>query len=176
MEPLKPSVVVRTFAEVVKRHGAEYLMADGHYRQSISEHLETENLHFTIAPEGAKGNQEVYVRARRLMLDGQIKIPANERLIKQLKQVISQPTAGGGLSIRQPRQTGGGHGDLVSAFVLAVWQRQGHEVKGAGLPFGSVAYWKEYNSKAAQDAREELQIQREAEELTRTDERAWWDA
>jgi G:T-mismatch repair DNA endonuclease (very short patch repair protein) len=175
-EPLKPSIVVKQFATVLKQHGCDWLCADGHYRQSISEHLETENLHFVIAPEGAKGNQEVYVRFRRLLLDGQIRLPRHERLINQLKMVTSQPTAGGGISIRQPRATGGGHGDLVSALVLACYQRGGTEIKGTSIPFGTPAYWKEYNSRAAQDAREEQQIQREADELTRTDERAWWDA
>jgi hypothetical protein len=174
-EPLKPSLVVSQFAAVVKDHGAEYLMADSHYRQSISEHLESEDLHFTIAPEGAKGNQEVYVRARRLMLDGQVRIPNNERLIKQLKQVVSQPTAGGGLSIRQPRQSGGGHGDIVSSFVLAIWQREGKHIEGSTIRFGTPEYWKAYNSAESVNAREELQIEKEEEFATRSEERQWWE-
>jgi phage terminase large subunit-like protein len=174
-EPLKPSVVVEQFARVTKDHGAEYVMGDNHYRQSISEHLETHDLHFTIAPEGAKGNQEVYVRARRLLLDRQLRLPNNERLLKQLKQVVSQPTAGGGLSIRQPRASGGGHGDVVSAFVLAVWQREGKQIAGSTLKFGTPEYWKTWNSPEAINAREELQMSKE-EELAKTeDERPWWD-
>jgi len=174
-EPLKPSVVVAQFASVLKQHGCGYLMSDGHYRQSISEHLEKENLHFTIAPEGAKGNQEVYVRFRRLLLDGQIKLPKHDRLIDQLKQVTSQPTAGGAISIKQPR-TSGGHGDLVSALVLACYQRGGSEIASVTERFGTPEYWRKYNSPEAVNAREELQIQKEEEEAERMSEGSWWEA
>lgn len=172
-EPLKPSMVVKTFADVLKTHGCSYLTADGHYRQSISEHLETENLHFTIAPEGAKGNQEVYVRFRRLLLDGQIKLPNNERLLDQLKQVTSQPTAGGAISIKQPR-TSGGHGDVVSALVLACYQRGGSEIAGITERFGTLEYWKKWNSPEQVNAREEMQILKEEEEAS--EEKPWWDS
>jgi phage terminase large subunit-like protein len=175
-EPLKPSVVVKTFAEVLKRHGCAYLMGDNHYRQSVSEHLESEDLHFTIAPEGAKGNQEVYVRFRRLLLDGQIKLPKHERLIDQLKLVTSQPTAGGAISIKQPRQSGGGHGDLVSALVLACYQRGGSEIAGVTEKFGTPSYWKKYNSPEAINAREELQIEKEEREAQEAEDKPWWDS
>jgi hypothetical protein len=173
-EPLKPSVVVKQFASVLKQHGAEYLMADGHYRQSISEHLEAENLHFTIAPEGAKGNQEVYVRFRRLLLDGQVKLPRNERLIDQLKLVTSQPTAGGAISIKQPRANGS-HGDLVSALTLACYQRGGAERAGITERFGTPEYWRKWNSPEAINAREELQIAKEEEEYARRESKEWWE-
>lgn len=174
-EPLKPSVVVKTFADVLKRHGCAYLFADNHYRQSISEHLEEEDLHFAAAPEGAKGNQEVYVRFRRLLLDGQIKLPKHDRLIDQLKLVTSQPTAGGGISIKQPRQSGGGHGDLVSALVLAVYQRGGTDVIGPKVRYGTPEWYRQYNSPEAIEAREELQIQKEEEEYARSEEQNWWE-
>jgi hypothetical protein len=172
-EPLKPSVVVKTFAVVLKQHGCEFLCADGHYRQSISEHLEAEDLHFTIAPEGAKGNQEVYMRFRRLLLDGQAKLPNHPRLIEQLKMVTSQPTAGGAISIKQPRMNGS-HGDLVSAYVLACYQRGGTDILAPKIQFGTPAYWREYNSEAAINAREELQIEKEEREAEDDDERPWW--
>jgi phage terminase large subunit-like protein len=171
-EPLRPSLVVKTFADVLKTHGCAYLTADGHYRQSISEHLEAEDLHFTIAPEGAKGNQEVYVRFRRLLLDGQIKLPKNERLLDQLKLVTSQPTSGGAISIKQPR-TNGGHGDLVSALVLACYQRAGSEIAGVTEKFGTPEYWRKWNSPEQVNAREELQILKEEEEATQ--DKPWWD-
>lgn len=174
-EPLKPSAVVRTFSDVMKQHGAEYLMADGHYRQSISEHLEENNLHFTNAPEGAKGNQEVYVRFRRLLLDGQVKLPKHERLINQLKQVVSMPTAGGGISIKQPRQSGGGHGDLVSALTLACYQRGGTDIKSTGKRFGSPEWRAWYNSPEQIQAREDALIAQEEEKLQAEVERPWWE-
>ncbi len=44
--PLKPSVVVHEFASVLRRHGAEHVRADGHYREAIREHLEAAQLEF----------------------------------------------------------------------------------------------------------------------------------
>lgn len=171
-DPLKPSVVVKTFAMTLKQHNCGWLMGDEHYRMSVSEHLEAEDLHFTIAPAGARGNQEVYVRARRLLLDGQLKLPKFDRLIDQMKRVTSQPTAGGAISIKQPRADGS-HGDLVSALVLACYQRGGTEIHGTKTPFGSPQYWKEYNSPEAINAREEAQI--EKEELEASRETNWWE-
>ena len=40
-------------------------------------------------------------------------------VLAQLREVISKPTSGGGMSISSPRKKGG-HGDLVSALVGAV--------------------------------------------------------
>ena len=56
------------------------------------------------------------------MHEGRIKLPKNPRLIRQLKEVVAKPTPGGGLSITSPRRKGAGHGDLVSALVLAIWE------------------------------------------------------
>lgn len=173
-EPLKPSKVVHEFARVMKEHGVEYCMADMHYVQSVSEHLEAEDLHYTRAPEGARGIQETYVRVRRLFLDGQIKLPHNERLINQLKQVVSQPTAGGGISIKQPRAAGGGHGDVCSAFILSVFQRHGYVVDSARIPFGTPEYWKHYNSVDAINERERLQVEKEEQSLLEDDDEPWW--
>ena len=174
--PLKPSKVVETFAEVLKRHQCSFLVADNHYRQSIAEHLETYDLSFTIAPEGAKGNQEVFVRFRRLLHDGLIRLPKHDRLINQLKQVVSVPTAGGGLSIRQPRQQGGGHGDIVSALVLACFFAGGTQLEEVKPRYGTPEWRQWYNSPEQIQAREDQQIQREVEQLESDEDKPWWDA
>lgn len=120
-EPLKPSAVVASFATLTKAAGADCIIADAHYRQAIAEHLETSGLALISAPEGANGKADTYQVVRALLREGRVRIPNHERLVRQLREVTARPTAGGGISIVSPRWRTGGHGDLVSAFVLAVW-------------------------------------------------------
>lgn len=124
--PLKPSETVKAFATAMKRHGASYCMADQHYRETIDEHLTEANLAYAPAPNTPA---DAYMRARALFREGRVRIPNNPRLIQQLKEVQGRPTPGGGMSITQPRWRTGGHGDLVSALVLALYQLGGDEVK-----------------------------------------------
>lgn len=119
--PLKPSAVVKRFASELRPFEIDTLIADGHYRQSIEEHLETDGLYLQPAPEGASGKVDTYVAARSLLHEGLVKLPSHERLTRQLKAVVSRPLPGGGVSITSPRSRSGGHGDLVSALVLALW-------------------------------------------------------
>ena len=121
-KPLSPGTTVREFATVCQRNWLKAVMADAHYRESIREHLERANLNLLPAPEGSGGKAESYTQFRTLLHDGRIKLPPNERLQRQLIEIVGQPTAGGGVSITSPRYQSGGHGDLVSACVLAVWQ------------------------------------------------------
>jgi hypothetical protein len=128
--PLKPSEVVKEFASVLQRHRASYLRADGHYREAVREHLYAFDLGFVNGPEGATGKLETYTKARALLHEGKVTLPNHPRLLKQLREVVSRPTPGGGLTITSPRWRGsGGHGDLVSALVLALHERHGSEVE-----------------------------------------------
>jgi hypothetical protein len=57
---------------------------------------------------------------RDLLHAGKIIIPVEyQRLANQLREVIKKPIAGGGLRIISPHK-GNVHGDIVSAFVLAI--------------------------------------------------------
>ncbi len=133
-EPLKPSEVVKRFAESMKARQLRGVMADGHYRQSIMEHLETHDLAFIDAPTDVP---ETYVRFRVMLHQGNLRLPKHDRLIRDLKEVQSRPTAAGRLSILLPRRPGGGHADMVSALVLACWQRVGTEIpKVPDMPDG----------------------------------------
>lgn len=118
--PLKPSEVVAAFSEVAKRFGCTHVISDGHYREAILEHLTNEKLGLIDALPGATGKTESYSRAKAVLHEGQCVLPEHPRLLQQLREVVSRPTPGGGLSITSPRKPGGGHGDLVSAWVLAV--------------------------------------------------------
>lgn len=119
--PLKPSEIVQGFGVLAKSYGADVVVADEHYREAVYEHLQDAGIAMIPAPIGANGKADTYVLARALMLEGRVRIPNHERLLRQLREVTSRPLAGGGVSIDSPRWKTGGHGDLVSAFVLALW-------------------------------------------------------
>ncbi len=118
---LVPSAVVKTFGGVAARYGAKQLVADGHYEESIREHLFEEKLSLVRAPDGAQGKAEAYQVCRTVLHNGQLRLPRHERLLQQLREVRVRPTSGGGVSIDSPRWRTGGHGDLVSALVNSVW-------------------------------------------------------
>ena len=122
--PLKPSVTVKSFAKRIEGR-CKYLMADGHYREAIAEHLAEHGVSYVPAPTVPA---ETYVRARMLLREGKVKIHSLEfrdRLLQQMREVHGKPTSGGGMSIVHQRWATGGHGDLVAAFVLALWQAWG---------------------------------------------------
>jgi hypothetical protein len=128
-EPLKPSVVCHDAADFAKAHNTDTIIADGHYREAVAEHLwDGGNITLTSAPEGAAGKAEVFQLARGLLLEGRVKLPDPDssieaaRLMAQLREVALRPLAGGGVAIESPLWKTGEHGDLVSAWVLGVWR------------------------------------------------------
>lgn len=117
---LLPSEVVATFAGIAREFGCSHVISDGHYREAVAEHLQTHRLGLQDAPAGVTGKNESYARARAVLHEGRCILPEHPRLLSQLRAVVSKPTPGGGLSISTPRKAGGGHGDIASAWVLAV--------------------------------------------------------
>jgi hypothetical protein len=133
-KPLKPSVVVRTFADRVQQHsGVRYLVADAHYRESVREVLGESGLGVKDAPAGASGVAEVYVRARALLREGRVRIPEHPRLLSQLRAIQWRPNVGGTISILKPRGQGG-HCDLADAWALALWEAGGFEIEKPKAP------------------------------------------
>jgi len=103
-------------------HGVYPITMDPHYRQSAIEHLTPLGLAFADAPTGAQGKYDSYLFLRGLLRAGKLRLPDSPRLLAQLRAVTSTPLPGGGTRISSPRRAGGGgHGDIVSAVVLAVW-------------------------------------------------------
>lgn len=148
--PLRPSQTVAAFARTIAGR-CSYLMADGHYREAIAEHLETHGLHYAAAPAQPA---ETYVRARMLLREGRVRLhplPFRERLVQQLREVHGKPTSGGGMSIVHPRWATGGHGDLCSALVLALWQVTGDQVEAVAPELGTRA-WEEAAAEARRQA------------------------
>jgi hypothetical protein len=125
--PLKPSVTVQSFAKRMADR-CSYLMADQHYREAIAEHLDAGGVVYVPAPTTPA---DTYVRARMLLREGKVRIHGlafRDRLLQQMREVHGKPTSGGGMSIVHPRWATGGHGDLVAALVLALWQVSGEQV------------------------------------------------
>jgi hypothetical protein len=162
--PLKPSRVCADFAKRARAHGGDCVMADSHYREAVREHLEVEGLYLLGAPEGQGGKASSYVKARSLMREGRVRLPKDDRLLRQLREVTAKPVPGGGLSVSSPRGPGG-HGDLVSALVLALWQEHGAEVAAPRLEVGSEAYEVE---------RERRSVERLEERQRRREAAPWW--
>lgn len=122
-KPLKPSEVIAQFAKIAKLYGKSGVIADSYYREALKEQLNEHGLVVFEAPEGVKGKAEVFQRVRSVMNEGKVKIPdvtVGRRLVQQARLVVSRPTPGGTTTIRIPRKIGMGHGDLVSAWSLAV--------------------------------------------------------
>ncbi len=130
-KPLVPSRTVEAFAGCIAGD-VGYLMADGHYREAIAEHLDKHKLAYAPAPVHPV---DTYVRARMLFRENRIRIhrpnlPEGmaERMVRQLREVHGKPTSGGGMSIVHQHWARGGHGDIVAALVLALWQLSGDDV------------------------------------------------
>jgi hypothetical protein len=158
--PLKPSKTVEAFAKLMAGK-CGYLMADQHYREAIAEHLEANDLSYAPAPGQPA---ESYVRARMLLREGRVRIHGlefRERLLQQMREVQGKPTSGGGMSIVHPRWSQGGHGDLVSALVLALWQVSGDGVPEVAPEMGT----REWEAKAVEKRRAKL--------LAEQDKPAW---
>jgi hypothetical protein len=119
--PLKLSGVIAAFARVLARHRLSAFVADGHAREPAREYTTPRGLTIYAAPEGRDGKWATYSLLRKLISEGRLALPKNARLMAQLRAVRSEPMPGGGFKITSPRRTGQGHGDLVSALVLAIW-------------------------------------------------------
>lgn len=126
---LKPSAVVMEFADEIVRHHGSYLMADGHYKATAIEHLTPVGIGFVDAPTSPA---EAFIAVRTAMREGRVRIPNEPRLIRQLRETMGRKGAGGSVTIVLPKWRTGEHGDLVSAFVLAVYQAVGERVPIAG--------------------------------------------
>jgi hypothetical protein len=115
--PLKPSAVVDHFAPVLKDYGVTALTVDAYERADVALELARHQLSAAHDPEKV----ESYIFARKALHEGRVELPKHPRFARQLRDVVSKPQPGGGLSITSPKKADGSHGDLVSAWVLAVW-------------------------------------------------------
>jgi hypothetical protein len=128
-KPLRTDEVIETFSDIAESYRCSNIGADAHYRQVAVEHLQRSGLYLTDLPGGQGGKASVYLLTRELLYAGRLKLPNHERLLNQMKAIVSRPQPGGGLQISSPRRgRSTGHGDLVSALTAAVHMAAG---KGA---------------------------------------------
>jgi len=114
---LVPSETVRSLVARAKFHHAEALVADGHYIETVREHAD--GLQLIEAPAVPA---DAYTVARDAVAEGRVQFSAQHaRLLSQLREVVSRPSSGGNISITSPSR-GVAHGDVASAFVLAIWR------------------------------------------------------
>jgi hypothetical protein len=157
-ERLKPSEVIQRFSERIRWHSATYVMADKHYRESIWEMLNDHNLTLIDAPNLPS---DAYVVARTKLHEGKCRLPNHPRLLKQLKEVRVRRGEAGRIHIIKPRfRVGearvGGHGDIVDAWVLAVYQSAGEEVPADAPVPGTPAYSKMLSEEIRERRRREV--------------------
>lgn len=165
-QPLMPSEVVRKFAEVCQSHHTSSVMADPWYRMTIIEYLNEYGLFFIDAPHTPA---DAYITARILLHQGRIRFPRNARLLAQLKEVRARRLPTGKIQIIQPRTSAGGHGDLVSAWVLCVFQACGERIPEVEPEPGTAAYSAWVNDRLKEGRR--VEQQRDFER--RADSRFW---
>ena len=135
-QPLLFENVVEEFAKFCKRHGCKWLVADGHYRDAIEPMLAKENLSYVPA---STDKAALHMQTKVTLHGGKLRLPpldvhAHERLVEQMKELIGRPTSGGGMTFASPRTAMGGHGDILSALVLAVAQKSGQVVVPVEAP------------------------------------------
>jgi hypothetical protein len=120
--PLIPSEVGAAFRSLASKYGADCVVADAVYRESLREWLGS--IAVVPAPAGNEGKVQSYDKLKRAFVEKKIRVSANldaglrQRLSTQLKQVTSSAMPAGGMRITSPRRKG--HGDIVSALVCAV--------------------------------------------------------
>lgn len=139
-KPLVPSETVATFRRRMDAHGARYYTQDGYYFEAALEHMtDIQCMQDTHAPH------ENYVRARMVMRErvggkSRVRIPRNERLIRQLREVEARPLPGGSMQIIKPRWKTGGHGDVLDTLILMVASLGGETVKAPPPEKGTLEY------------------------------------
>lgn len=121
-KPLKPSEVCATFGERLEHYGITRVAADSFYVESVREHLQPFGVDVDELPAGQSGKADVYAGARTVLHEGNLRTPRHAGLQRDMRGIVSRAMPGGGLSISSPRSATGGHGDIASALVGAIWQ------------------------------------------------------
>lgn len=118
--PLKPSEVYERAAEFLGLFEIRSVLLDNHYIESAREGLGKLGVRVVTVPAGADGKVNVHLAVKRLLAEGNLRLPDHPRLIAQLKAIRSRPLPGGALKITAPTK-GRAHGDVASAAILAVY-------------------------------------------------------
>lgn len=120
LKPLVPSETMQELIGIASEHGADSIACDLHYIESVREVTEVIDMPLLEFPTAQSEILKAYVRVRVLIAKGWIDLSrAPKLLLQQLKETSEKPTENS-ISIKQ-KTKGKKHGDMVSAFVCAVW-------------------------------------------------------
>lgn len=131
--PLKPSEVIRRFAEVALEHGCRRLYGDRHYAEAAREWLSGTGVSLVTIDAGLDAKVKRYQRARTLIEEQKVILPDVPRLLGQLREIRIKAVPGGTWSITHPRR-GGAHGDLAASLVVALAEGSRLLPRGEGAP------------------------------------------
>ncbi|MEJ7728202.1 MAG: hypothetical protein WKG00_03220 [Polyangiaceae bacterium] len=125
-KPLKPSMVVREFAEKCLDYGARSMRGDLHYADAAHEYLANvkrgdQRISYEEWAPTMEGQTEAFTAFRTLMAEGRCELPNDARLVTQMKRTTTRPLPGGKIKVILPKQ-GQSHGDVLMAVVLACVQ------------------------------------------------------
>jgi hypothetical protein len=137
--PLVPSKTIADLVGIAADHGCGGVACDLHYIESVREVTDKLQVSLLSFPADNEGISQAYIRARVLLADGMLDLSAApEQLIEQLKETTSQPTVTG-MTIKNPIKDGR-HGDIVSAFICAIWASEHSGDIGDEVAIGSRRY------------------------------------
>jgi hypothetical protein len=123
--PLRLSRVISEFGDILRGFRINAVHGDGHAREPAREYADPLGINIESAPEGRDGKFATYEITRRLARDGMLRIPAHDRLLAMMRNVVAKPMPGGSYAVSSPRRAGLHHADLVSAVVLSAWAAAG---------------------------------------------------
>lgn len=156
--PLRPSVVCREFASILRGLGLAGMVADRHYQETAREALDETGLYLAEPPDP----DEPWSLVRQLLREGRLRLPQHPLLLAQLKSAKGKLRSGGGVAVELAKTPDGRHGDLAAAAVLAVWAvvRRPHEVP-AVVDRGSEAWERQQRDARLERWRQERRAERE---------------
>jgi len=131
--PLKLSAVCQAGADFAQEHGAHVIHVDHHVLEPAREHM-PRGVRLEPVSGGQDAKADRFATVRNLLNEERVRIPRRFiRLANQLREIVSRPTSAGGLQITLPRRAGV-HGDIASAFVLALSEAAAAARHGAREP------------------------------------------
>jgi hypothetical protein len=133
--PLVPSVVRTGIIGMAKEAGCNEVALDLFGIEDAREQFSKAGISIFELPSGQAGKLQMYSVAKELIHAKRVRIPAlYRRLATQVKAVVGKATPGGGVQISTPRTRGGGHGDLCSAFIAALYLAHTRSGSSSGIP------------------------------------------
>ncbi len=138
--PLSTEQVLRELACFCERFGQTRVYLDGFVYEQAKEIARMCKLRLTLVavPQSNSAREQRFGFVVDLFRAGRVVIPRSlSQLTEELARFQSTPKSGGGHSITIPR-TGGSHGDLASAFILAISNQASNDLARRAMANGHV--------------------------------------